>query len=152
MILAGCASASGDYPSLGVRDAERRTGVMAPAEPEPVAQLSPEAAESVAALVARARAANADYLAKLPAARSAVRAASGAALGSEGWAVASVAIAALETERSRTMIALADLDRLYVAVAIEGGAMELLAAAQSEVAALAEAQTAGIDDLLRSLR
>ncbi|QGN54394.1 hypothetical protein [Novosphingobium sp. Gsoil 351] len=40
--------------------------------------------------------------------------AQGAAVGSEAWSVAQVALASLEAARSEAMIALADLDSLYV--------------------------------------
>ena len=65
--------------------------------------------------------------------------------------MASVAIAGLETERSRAMIALADLDRLTVAAATEGGALDELAAAQARVDAMVAEETVGIDELIAAL-
>ena len=149
---AACASATGDYPSLAVRDAERISGTLQPSEPYVPASPSPAVLANVESLVEQARAAHDSFRTKLGPARSAVQAASGAGFGSERWAVASVAIAGLETERSRVMISLADIDRLHVAAATEGAALEELAAAQDVVSRMAADQTATIDEMLAVLR
>ena len=148
---AACASAPGDYPSLAVRDAERVSGTLQPAEPYVPPPASPAVLANAASLIEQAAAAYESYRGKLAGARSAVQAARNAGFGSEPWAVASVAIAGLETERSRAMIALADLDRLTVAAATEGGATDELAAAQARVDAMVAEQTADIDGLLAAL-
>ena len=148
---AACASAPGDYPSLAVRDAERVSGTLQPAEPYVPPPASPAVLANAGSLVEQAAAAHESYRGKLAGARSAVQAARNAGFGSEPWAVASVAIAGLETERSRAMIALADLDRLTVAAATEGGATDELAAAQARVDAMVAEQTADIDGLLAAL-
>ena len=49
------------------------------------------------------------------------------------------------------MIALADLDRLTVAAATEGGALDQLASAQARVDAMVAEETVGIDELLAAL-
>lgn len=149
--IAACASPPGDYPSLAVRDAERISGTLQPAEPYVPTPIAPVVLANAASLVEQARAAHDSYRSKLGSARSAVQAARGADFGSERWAVASVAIAGLETERSRAMIALADLDRLYVAAATEGGALEELAAAQGQVGIIVADQTAAINEMLAVL-
>jgi hypothetical protein len=149
---AACASAPGEYPSLAIRDAERVSGTLQPAEPYVPTPAAPVVLANAAVLVEQAAAAHESYRGKLAGARSAVQAARGAGFGSEPWAVASVAIAGLETERSRAMIALADLDRLAVAAATEGGATGELAAAQARVDAMVAEETAGIDGLLGALR
>ena len=148
---AACASAPGDYPSLAIRDAERVTGTLQPAEPYVPPPPSPAVLANAAGLVEQAGAAHESYRGKLGGARAAVQTARGAGFGSEPWAVASVAIAWLETERSRAMIALADLDRLTVAAATEGGALDELAAAQARVDAMVAEETVGIDELLAAL-
>lgn len=148
---AACVSAPGDYPSLAVRDAERVSGTLQPADPYVPSPVAPAVLANAGSLVGQARAAHDSYRSKLEPARSAVQAARGAGFGSERWAVASVAIAGLETERSRTMIALADLDRLYVAAATEGAALEELAAAHGQVGAMVADQTATIDQMLAAL-
>ena len=149
---AACASAPGDYPSLAIRDAERVSGTLQPAQPYVPPPVSQPVLADAASLVAEARAAHESYRRMLGPVRSTVLAGRGAAVGSDGWAAASVAIAGLETERSRTMVALAGLDRLYVAAATEGNALDELAAAQAEVGALAAEESAAIDELLAVLR
>ena len=148
---AACASAPGDYPSLAVRDAERVSGTLQPAEPYVPPPASPAVLANAGSLVEQAAAAHESYRGKLGGARAAVQTARGAGFGSEPWAVASVAIAGLETERSRAMIALADLDRLVVAAATEGGATTELAAAQARLDAMVAEETAAIDGLLAAL-
>lgn len=149
---AACASTPGDYPSLAIRDVERVSGTLQPAEPYVPPPVSAEVMTSIESLVEQAAAAYDSYRGKLGGARSAARAASGAGVGSDAWAAASVAIAGLETERSRVIIALAELDRLYVAAATEGGALEDLEAAQGLVSQMAADQTAAIDEMLSVLR
>jgi hypothetical protein len=147
-----CASAPGDYPSLAIRDAERVSGTLQPAEPHVPPPVPQPVLTDAAGLVAQARAAHDDYRAMLGGVRSTVLAARGADPGSDSWAAASVAVTSLETERSRAMIALAELDRLYVAAATEGSALDELAAAQAEAGAMVAEQSAAIDDLLAVLR
>jgi len=149
---AACATAPGDYPSLAIRDAERVSGTLQPAEPYVPPAPTPAVMASVEGLVEQAAAAYESYRGMLAGARSAVQTASGAGVGSEAWARASVAIAGLETERSRVMIALAELDRLHVNAATEGGALEDLEAAQGLVGQMAADQTAAIDEMLSVLR
>ena len=150
-LLASCATASGDYPSLAVREAERVTGRLDAPEPYVPEPISEATLADVEQLVAQAAEAHESFLQKLAPARSAVRAAQGAGVGTERWSVASVAIADVESARSRTMVAMADLDRLYVAAATEGAATEELATAQQRVDALVEQETAAIEDMLAAL-
>jgi hypothetical protein len=149
---AACASSPDDYPSLAIRDAERVSGTLQPAEPYVPTPAAPVVLANAASLVEQAAAAHESYRGKLAGARSAVQAARNAGFGSEPWAVASVAVAGLETERSRAMIALAELDRLTVAAATEGGALDELGAAQARVDAMVAEETATIDALLAQLR
>lgn len=149
---AACATAPGDYPSLAIRDAERVSGTLQPAEPYVPPAPTPAVIANLEGLVEQAAAAYESFRGKLDAARSTVRAASGAGVGNDAWAAASVAIAGLETERSRVMIALAELDRLHVNAATEGGALEDLEAAQGLVGRMADDQTAAIDEMLSVLR
>jgi hypothetical protein len=149
---AACASAPGEYPSLAIRDAERVSGTLQPAEPYVPTPAAPVVLANAAVLVEQAAAAHESYRGKLAGARSAVQAARGAGFGSEPWAVASVAIAGLETERSRAMIALADLDRLYVDAAVEGEALDRIGATRDRVAAQVDEQNATIEGMLGQLR
>ena len=103
-------------------------------------------------LAADAAGAHRAFLAQTPAVRSAVGAASGAAEGSDSWARASVALAGLESARSRAMIALADLDRMMVDAALEGRELERIVAVRNTVTAQVDEQNRTIEGLARSLR
>ena len=151
--LAACATPEGEYPSLDIRPAERASGTL---QPPPAPYVPPSTPAPVVGrleqLAADAASAHRAFLAEAPAARSAVAAASGAELGSDGWARASVAVAGLEGTRSRAMIALADLDRLMVDAAVEGGELERIVAVRNTVTAQVDEQNATIEGLQRSLR
>lgn len=151
-LVAGCASPS-RYPSLGVRDAERATGTLQPAEAEPyVPPATPsETLDRIGRLNAEARAAHQEFFAVADRARAPIAAGRGAAQGSDRWSLALVALADVEASRSRTMIALAELDRLYVDTELAGGDLARISAARDEVNAMVEAENASIDELQGNL-
>lgn len=150
-LLSACASPDGAYPSLAVRDAERVSGTLQPAvfvpEPPTAATLA-----SLSELQSDAARAHQAFLAAVPAAQRMASSASGAAVGSENWARAQVAVANLESIRSRAMIALADLDRLFVVAATEGGALDDIGLARSNVIDMVFQQDRQIAALLANLR
>lgn len=150
--VAGCATPDGDYPSLAIRDAERAVGTIAvPTPPPPPAPPpsppAPGVLGELAALASAAAEAHRAFLAAAPAATRTVEAARRAGTGSEAWARAQVALAGLTSARSRTMMPLADLDRLYVAAAVEGGALAPISAIRDPVEAQVAEQTRTIDGL-----
>ena len=151
--LTACA-ASDKYPSLALRDAERATGTLQPVEPAPYVPPAPPAAvlDRLDGLAAEAAGAHQAFLEQAPQVRRAVEAASGGGPGDDSWARAQVAMAGLESARSRATIALADLDRIYVDAALEGSDLSRIAATRDRVAGQVEAQDATIDGLLGSLR
>ena len=153
-LLAACATPDEVYPSLALRDAERVSGTLEPVAPTPyVPPPTPAAVVSqLDRLAADAASAHRAFLAEAPAARSAVSAARGAEFGSDSWARASVAVAGLESSRSKAMIALADLDRLMVDAAVAGGELERIVAVRNTVTAQVDEQNATIERLSRSLR
>ncbi len=153
-LLAACATPAEEYPSLAIRDAERVSGTFEPAPPTPYVPPATPAAvvDRLAQLAADAASAHRAFLAEAPAARSVIAAAGGAEFGSDGWARASVALAGLEGTRSRAMIALADLDRLMVDAAVEGGELERIVAVRNTVTAQVDEQNATIEGLSRILR
>lgn len=150
----GACAASDAYPSLAIRDVERASGTMAPAEPASPVMLAPATGvvDRVDRLAADAASAHRAFLAAAPPARSAVAAARGSGPGADAWARAQVAVAGLESTRSRAMIALADLDRIYVDAAVEGTDLARIAAARDQVAAQVGEQNAAIDAMLGDLR
>jgi len=137
--LAGCGSTSG-YPSLAKRPAERISGSALPAAPEaaPLATPAPVDASLTARLDrlnAQARTAHERFVALAPQAGQLTAAAQGAAVATEAWSVASVALAQLESRRSEVMVALADLDSLYVRGRVDGDDGVTIAAARDQIAA-----------------
>ena len=151
--LAGCGADTVNYPSLARRPAERMTGTapVVPADPAPIASPAPPSAAltaRLAQLVDAARAADAQFKAREAKARQLTNAATGTALASESWSVATIALADLESARSNAMIALADLDALYAATRISGGDISAIAAARDQVIGLVGTE----DKLLIDLR
>lgn len=122
LLLAGCAADTTNYPSLARRPAERVTGSaeVAAAQPAPAPPGPPSAELSarLGQLISEAQGAHRDFVAKRARADGLVAAARGAAVASESWAIASIALAELEAARSRAMIALADLDQLHASTVI----------------------------------
>lgn len=118
LTLSACAG-GGSYPSLARRPAERAYGTVQPVPAQETAPVSATPSADVInrleSLRAQAAAANARFQTRESKARSAVSAARGAAIASESWSVAQVALAQLESARSDAMIALADLDSLLIA-------------------------------------
>lgn len=152
--LAACAAPDGEYPSLAIRDSERFAGQMAAAVPEPYipAPLPEGTLAQVAELERRAFAAHAGFTAEEPAARSRVSAARGSGPGTDAWAQAQVAIAVLEGHRGELMVALADLDRIYVDVSSDGEAIAAVAEARDGIEGLLARENAVITDLLTMVR
>ena len=114
--LTGCASDAGPYPSLSIREQERVTGVFDPIEAEPYVPPAPgpETLGRLGKLHADAQAAHTRFLAVAERTRRPASAGRSAAVGSEAWSVAQVALADLTAARSETLIPLADLDLLYI--------------------------------------
>lgn len=113
LFLSGCAGTPQSYPSLAKRAVESApvATISPPAAPAPAdAALSSEIAKYVGQADRGAAAFDAAY-AK---ADKAARAASGAAVSSEAWVSAQVAISALESARNDSVSALASLDTLFV--------------------------------------
>ncbi|MGH6787706.1 MAG: hypothetical protein ACREBO_12835 [Novosphingobium sp.] len=151
-MLAGCAGSAGDYPSLARRPVERISGTAPVAAPDPApappAPLSPELAARLTQLGNRVVAAHGKFTAREARARSLVGAAGGAAIASERWAVATVALAELESARSEAMIALADLDALYAAARIAGEEAGVIGETRTRVLAVIGRE----DEVLAELR
>ena len=157
--VAACASTgTSQYPSLATRPGERVSGtavpVAAPAPPPGTAATG----SRIAQLRAQAQAAHARFAERRESAASLSATAQGAAVASEAWAVAQVALASLEAARSEAMIALADLDSLYVdarngAVATNGsGDVDAIGATRDEVIALIGEEDATLAALRGRLR
>ena len=159
VLVAACTTARGHgYPSLAIRPGERVSGT---AEPVPAPAPPPATAATgsqTARLRAQARAAHARFGERRASATALSGAARGAAVGSEAWSVAQIALASLEVARSEAMIALADLDSLYVtakiaAVPTDGsGDVDAIGAARDDVIAMIGEEDAVLAALRGRLR
>jgi hypothetical protein len=108
LLLAGCA-APGTFPSLAPRPEE--LGQTAPAPPRPVPPpADPALGGQLAGLLGNARGGDAKFKAAVPGTERAVRAAGKA--GSDSWVEAQQALSRLETDRTATTVAAADLNTL----------------------------------------
>ncbi len=157
VLLSACAPRS-DFPSLARRPAEDVYASARAAQAVPAQQpgISEGLGERLSALRATAREAHDSFIARQPAATRAVSAAAGAAKGTEAWSVASVAVARLESARSRLGLPLADLDVLEVQASnlVADGAeadFKAVRETRAEVEALAASETKVIDSLLGRL-
>lgn len=150
-LTGGCASQTGDYPSLAIRDVELTAGRMAVPEVAPPAAPPRATLDRLAPLMAEARAAHAAFNVAAEQTTTRVRAASGAASGSESWSVAQVALADLRSRRSTAVIALADLDRLYADASSAGESTAEIAPVRSEVAELIAEEDRMLDTLVGQL-
>lgn len=144
LMLSGCAGAPQTYPSLAKRPIESAPVAQAVPPPAPVAA-DPVLATEVARYVAQADKGRAAFDAAFARAEKAVRAASGAAVSSDAWVSAQVAISTLESARNYSVSALASLDTLYVqrSNAIADGTQS---GGLSEVDAARAATLASVDD------
>jgi len=153
-LLASCAGApEGAYPSLAIRDIERVSGTLAAPEPLPAPEPpAPATLLRLDDLTDQASAAHARFLEAAPAAGRLTQEAG--AVGTEGWARGQVALADLQAIRSQAMIALADLDRLYVDAVTErgGGAVQPIATARDSVGAMIAEEDRVIATLAAGLR
>lgn len=140
LLLAGCAADYSTYPSLARRPAERAGNpaervsgtsdvvAAAPASLPPAPPPSPDLIARLGQLSDQAQAAHSEFSSRRAEAQRLV-----SAVGGEGWAQASVALAGLETARSQAMIALADLDALYAAESIAGSDVTAIGATRDRV-------------------
>ena len=149
--LSACARDTGAYPSLARRPAERLTATFGvPAAAEVVVLPAPSAAVTgqVGPLVSAAQRADAKFRLREPRARSLVGSNGGAKIGSESWAVATIAVSELEVARAEAMLALADLDTLYNDTRVRGEDPGTIGAARDTVTGLIDRQ----DQVLGELR
>lgn len=155
--LSACASDTTRYPSLAVRDAERMHGsVPAPDAPPPAPVPTQPPADlpgRLAAISQSADAAHALFQQREAAARSRATAAARAEPGTLAWSDAEVALSSLESARSDTMFALADLDAMLAVGTVdeaESGVpagLPLIEAARERVEALVAAEDAVLAEL-----
>lgn len=159
LALAACATPGADtYPSLAIRDVERAKGEFEPVAAEqldvpPVeVDAGADPAERLGGLVAQARQAHAAFMKALPVAERQVAAARGAAVASDAWATAQVALADLDSDRSDATIALGELDILYTAATVQAQDATAIEAARSQVVALIGEEDSALERLRAQVR
>jgi pyruvate/2-oxoglutarate dehydrogenase complex dihydrolipoamide acyltransferase (E2) component len=120
LALAGCSGGMAAYPSLAQRPAERAFAQGPAPAPAPVApgRADPATLHRIATLRADATSAGASFAQLAQEADHLSTAARGTGVGSEAWAAATVAMASLDSTRSDTALALAELDALQVKAAV----------------------------------
>lgn len=152
--LLGACATSGEYPSLAQRPAERATGSFTPDAPEvqPTAPSPPSAdlVQRLASLQRDAETAHAEFTRATPAAER-LAAASGAA-PSDSWAAAQVALADLDSLRSRASIPLAELDTLWADASIADSPRSEIAQVRARVESLIAAEDAVLARLRARVR
>jgi hypothetical protein len=154
LLLSGCASVEGDFPSLSKRPYETDTPIEETvAAPAPVTTAMPaELERQTSGLVARARKAHAAFEAALGSARSAAQSASGSTPGSESWVNAHMVLSRADGARADAVAALGEMDQLIAREREKGadaGLTALLAAPQGRIAELVNAENAEIERLSR---
>ncbi|MCI4589093.1 hypothetical protein MOK15_03095 [Sphingobium sp. BYY-5] len=113
LLLSGCAGGQSGYPSLAKRPIESAP-VAEVAPPPAPAPADPQLSADIARYVAQAKTGAVAFDAAYAKADKAVHRASGAAVSSDIWVAAQVAISSLEAARNDSVSALASLDTLYV--------------------------------------
>lgn len=151
LALGACASDEGAYPSLAKRPAERITASWPPPPPAPLPApppLDPATASRLDALLGQVRSADIRFAGGIAQARTRVAAARGAAIGSEAWSVATVAVSALEASRAHAMVAMAQLDSIYADARTQGLDVNTVEASRQQAIAIIGAE----DKVLESLK
>lgn len=147
--LAGCSSGAHEYPSLAIRDAERVSGTFVVGDTliEPAAT-SAEVIESLTGELAAARAGHSRFMQMSDEAERLALAARGADTDSNDWAVAQVALAQLESQRSQSAITLATLDLYYADASLDFTRREQIDDVRNQVLAIVRHE----DEVLMRLR
>ncbi len=160
VLLAACLQPMAERPSLERREVELRDRqAEAKAPPPPIETVSdPALARDLAAMLARADKAEADFSVARSAAQAATGAARGDAVGSEDWSVAQTRISALDAPRRELAQILGDLEELYVARVqkeaageVKPGGSDQIEQARVHLLALLEGQDKVIGQLRTSL-
>lgn len=148
LALSACNGGMAAYPSLAQRPAERAFAQGATvAAPAPTAPGAPDATtvQHVVALRADAMRAQTAFARQADETDRLAAAAHNSGTGSEAWAAATSALAALDSARSQTAVALADLDALQVRTSVTSAqANTPQAAATYAVVAYADQAVAAI--------
>ena len=155
LTLVGCASASGDFPSLAKRPYEKTNPVEEVAVAETLTTtLSADLQKQVDALLSRSSVAHAAFENALPAIRSTIQSSGNPATGSESWVSAHTALSRTDSLRADGVVALGEMDRLVARERENGadsGLVALLTAPQQIIADRVKSENAEVERLTQSI-
>ena len=151
LALAGCASATGDFPSLAKRPYEKENPIEEVAVVETLStELSADLQQQVDALLSRSSAAHAAFENALPAVRSLIQSIGNPTTGSESWVNAHTVLSRTDSLRADDVAALGEMDRLVANEREKGadtGLVALLSAAQQQISDRVKAENAEVERL-----
>ncbi len=151
LTLGGCASASGDFPSLAKRPYEKANPVEEVAVAETLTTtLSVDLQRQVDALLSRSSMAHAAFENALPSVRATIQSAGNPVTGSESWANAHTALSRTDSLRADSVATLGEIDRLVAREREKGadaGLVALLTAPQQIIAGRVTAENAEVERL-----
>lgn len=143
LLAAGCMADQGSFPSLAPRPIEQIDLSAEPSAAPAAAQAQdPAQASFVAGLLAQAEEGERGFAAAVAEAEPAIRAAAGAASGSERWIEAQIALSRIQAARAPLADALRALDERRL-----GSSDPALEAAFARISAMDAAQTKRLDEL-----
>ena len=146
LLLSGCATPDGEFPSLERRPYETDAPITEPVAAAAPTVLPSELAGKVVALTNRHRVASVGFAKALPAMQSTASGAAGRAPGSEAWVNAHLQLSRLDKMRADSVAALGELDELIAGqIGGDSAYVALLIAAQEPIAAEVAAQRAEIE-------
>jgi hypothetical protein len=155
IVLFGCGTPA-NPPSLLPRAIETRPDTVQTTAPLPAAgSLDPVIASRLDALVAEAKAGDADFVKTDRSGGAALTAGQGAASGSEAWVAAELIRSALQVARQRSAGALAEIDAIAVKLGQQAasdptiGGLADVETAQADVEAIVARQTARLETVSR---
>lgn len=125
---------------------------MQPPPAEPVlTPLTQPTLDRISQQTADAEAAHKAFLGQVAGTRSIVTAGRGAAVGSDAWARAEAALADVRAARSKTMIPLTELDRMYVDAGTKGEATGRIGTARDHVSSLVADEDKALSEMSTNL-
>ena len=148
LLLPGCSTPEGDFPSLERRPFETDAPVTEPVAPAAPTVLPAVLANKVSALTKRHEAASSSFEKALPNVQRVAAAAAGRAAGSEAWVNAHLQLSRLDKFRFDSVAALGEFDGL-IGDQIDGDSayVALLTDAQEKIAGEVAAQKAEVERL-----
>ena len=155
LTLGGCASTTGDFPSLAKRPYEKANPVEEAAAAETLTTALPaDLQQQVDALISRSSIAHAAFEKAVPIVRALVQSAGGSSSGSESWINVHLELSRTDSLRADSVAALGEIDRLVAREREKGadsGLVALLTAQQQQIAERVIAENAEVERLAQQI-